>query len=97
MVALNNPLFNLGQVVATPGALEALEKAGQTPAEFLDRHIRGDWGEVDAEDRQANEEARKNGGRILSAYTKRPANEFGSSPNTIEARRVSCCRRSINA
>ena len=69
MVALNNPLFRLGQVVATPGVLEALEKAGQTPAEFLDRHVRGDWGEVDAEDRQANEEALKDGSRVLSAYT----------------------------
>ena len=68
MVALNNPLFKLGQVVAAPGALEALEKAGHTPAEFLDRHARGDWGEVDVEDRQANNEALKHGSRVLSAY-----------------------------
>ena len=68
MVALNNPLFKLGQVVATPGALEALERTGQTPAEFLDRHVRGDWGEVDDEDRQANNEALKHESRVLSAY-----------------------------
>ena len=37
--------FRLGQVVATTGVLEALEKAGQTAAEFLDRHVEGDWGE----------------------------------------------------
>jgi hypothetical protein len=29
------PLFSLGQIVATPGALAALEKAGQSPTEFL--------------------------------------------------------------
>jgi hypothetical protein len=36
------PLFSLGQLVATPGALAALAKAGQTPLEFLARHVRGD-------------------------------------------------------
>jgi hypothetical protein len=36
-------LFPLGRTVATPGALEALEEAGQMPAEFLRRHQTGDW------------------------------------------------------
>ncbi len=31
------PLFPLGQVVATPGALAALERAKQSVAFFLDR------------------------------------------------------------
>ena len=62
------PKFRLGRLVATPGALEALQEAGQSPAEFLDRHISGDWGEVDAEDRRANDEALVNGERLLSAY-----------------------------
>ena len=65
---LNKPLFKLGSVVATPGALESLDKAGQTPWQLLVRHVQGDFGEVDAEDRQANEEAIKDGSRILSAY-----------------------------
>ena len=39
------PLFELGQLVATPGALAALEKSGQTPMDFLHRHVTGDWGE----------------------------------------------------
>jgi hypothetical protein len=38
--------FPLGRVVATPGALRALEKAELLPAEFLDRHVNGDWGDV---------------------------------------------------
>jgi len=32
-------LFGLGQIVATPGALAALKKAGQQPGEFLTRHV----------------------------------------------------------
>jgi len=61
--------FPLGRVVATPGALRALEKAEQLPAEFLDRHVNGDWGDVSEADKQENEVAVEQGFRILSAYT----------------------------
>ena len=61
--------FPLGRVVATPGALSALEKAEQLPADFLDRHVNGDWGEVPDADKQENEVAVEQGFRILSAYT----------------------------
>lgn len=62
------PRFSLGRILSTPGALTALEEANQSPAEFLDRHVRGDWGDVDDEDRQANEDALRDGTRILSSY-----------------------------
>ena len=69
----NKPRFCLGQIVATPNALEAMQKAmqkaGQNALEMLKRHINGDWGEIDAEDRLANDQAVDNGGRILSAYS----------------------------
>ena len=61
--------FSLGRVVATPGALRALEKAEQLPAEFLDRHVNGDWGEVPEADKRENEYAVEYGFRVLSAYT----------------------------
>jgi hypothetical protein len=61
--------FPLGRVVATPGALRALEKAEQLPAEFLDRHVNGDWGDVTDADKQENAGAVEQGLRILSAYT----------------------------
>ena len=61
--------FPLGRVVATPGALAALEKAEQLPAEFLDRHVNGDWGEMPEADKQENELSVEQGFRILSAYT----------------------------
>ena len=62
-------LFPLGRIVATPGALRALEVAGEQPAQFLDRHTSGDWGELDQEDKRENEFSLRNGFRILSAYT----------------------------
>lgn len=68
MIADQKPLFPLGQTVATPGALEALAEAGQSPAEFLGRHVRADWGEVCDDDKAANDDALKCGSRILSAY-----------------------------
>jgi hypothetical protein len=52
--------------------LRALQEAGQTPAEFLDRHVEGDWGDaLDDEDKQENEFSVEHGLRILSAYTAR--------------------------
>jgi hypothetical protein len=62
------PLFPLGQIVATSGALAALGKAGQTPLEFLERHMHGDWGELDEEDRKENQLSLKRGFRLLSSY-----------------------------
>jgi hypothetical protein len=38
--------FSLGRIVATPGALAALEKVGKAPIDYLQRHARGDWGEA---------------------------------------------------
>jgi hypothetical protein len=60
--------FSLGRIVATPGALEALHAGGQSADEFLARHLVGDWGDLDEEDRQANDAALIDGSRILSAY-----------------------------
>lgn len=61
--------FNLGAILATPGALEALEDSNQIPAEFLNRHCSGDWGDVDPADAAENELSVEQGFRILSAYT----------------------------
>ena len=66
--AEKQPLFELGRVVATPGALAALEAADQRPEEFLARHVAGDWGEVPEEDKQENDFSVENGFRILSSY-----------------------------
>jgi hypothetical protein len=69
-------LFPLGQIVATPGALQALERAGQSPAEFLTRHVNGDWGEVPEADKKENDLSVHQGFRILSAYTTRASDKI---------------------
>jgi len=60
------PKFDLGQIVATPGALQMLR-----PEEIhvaLCRHISGDWGNLDDYDREQNEIALKEKNRLLSVY-----------------------------
>ena len=60
--------FPLGQTLATPGALEALQRNNSTGLEYLKRHASGDWGTVCEEDKQANEDALQTGERLLSSY-----------------------------
>lgn len=60
--------FSLGQVVATPGALDALRDAKDDARFYLARHLRGDWGCVCDSDKRANDQALKDGTRLLSAY-----------------------------
>lgn len=62
------PLFNLGQTVATPGAITGMEQAAVSPIELLSRHQCGDWGDLGKEDKQSNDQAVSQGERIFSAY-----------------------------
>jgi hypothetical protein len=76
------PLFKLGRVVATTGAL------GQTGHEqrliYLGRHLSGDFGCICPEDVQTNRDAIKNGDRILSAYPIDPSKSSkGYGDNTL--------------
>jgi len=69
VIDVSKPKFSLGQVVATPGALEALNESNQSPWEFISRHASGDWGEeLCDEDRELNEQALSDGSRLLSSY-----------------------------
>jgi hypothetical protein len=61
--------FPFGNLVSTPGALDALAQARETPLPYLARHAKGDWGDLDEEDKARNDSAVKEGSRILSAYT----------------------------
>ena len=56
----------LGEVVMTPGALEALSP--WQLRRYLDRHQTGDWGCVCPEDAETNYEAVREENRVLSAY-----------------------------
>ena len=63
------PLFLLGQVVATPGALDALDRAATNAMDLIQRHQSGDWGNVPPGDAEENDRSAINGWRILSSYS----------------------------
>jgi len=65
--ACTEPQFAPGKVVSTPAAT-AMEAFDCQPLVILKRHTCGDWGEIDAEDAAANDEALRCGLRLLSAY-----------------------------
>ena len=73
--------FKLGQLVATPAALEAIKNANQSLMDFIRPHIAGEWGNLCDEDKKLNDKAIANEhtagtendlrGRVLSAYQTR--------------------------
>jgi len=71
------PKFCLGRIVATPGVIEAMREAGQIPEHFLNLHASGAWGDLDNDDRKANESAiahegdTKRQSRVVSSYRTR--------------------------
>lgn len=90
-VQLLRPLFSTGQVVATPGALSLLSKAGVAPIDLITRHGFGDWAELSPEDQLQNCLAVAKGGRVFTSFS------VGSPPNVekvwviTEADRSSSC------
>jgi hypothetical protein len=82
-------LFKLGVVVATPGAIRALEENIVDSWALLQRHVNGDWGCVPEEDKQENKLSVENGNRVMSSY---PLNDRGEKLWIItEADRSSTC------
>lgn len=68
MIHLSNALFQLGEVVATPGAVETMQRHNVEPQTLLQRHVTGDWGVLCKEDAQSNNDAVTYGDRIFSSY-----------------------------
>jgi hypothetical protein len=62
------PRFQLGRTYATAAVARWAEKHGIDLSKLLHRHHCGDWGDLDAEDKQANEHALRDGARIFSSY-----------------------------
>lgn len=71
-LSLSQAKFSPGQVLATPGALAAMEECECSPLTLLSRHLGGDWGSVPTEDAEANNDALKYGDRLLSSYVIAP-------------------------
>jgi hypothetical protein len=82
----NGRLFELGQVVSTPGALEALTRDDITKA--LGRHHRGDWGDVKPDGWRENELSLREGFRLFSVYRGKSGTKFWV---ITEADRSSTC------
>jgi hypothetical protein len=83
------PLFPLGQIMAPPGAIAALERAKQSAACFLARHATGDWGELEPSDVArmttawftgfASKQLRERRGReVLDNHRGRPVGNYSS-------------------
>lgn len=75
--SLPHPLLSLGQVVATPGAIDVLDRTGTNATTLLWRHQNGDFGSLCAADVRLNLEAIVVGLRILSCY------EIGASRERV--------------
>ncbi|ABE30561.1 putative type I restriction-modification system methyltransferase subunit [Paraburkholderia xenovorans LB400] len=65
---LLHPLFPLGRLLATPGAIDLLDRTGTNATSLLHRHQCGDFGDLCASDVRANRDAILTGARILSCY-----------------------------
>lgn len=66
--------FSLGQIVATRHLLEVINPEDMHIA--LVKHSHGDWGICCNDDKQANDLALENGGRIVSIYRDRNKKKF---------------------
>jgi hypothetical protein len=63
------PLFPLGRILATPGAIEALVRNETSGAAYLSRHVQGDWSECGPEDAEANRQSVEDGSRVFGVYS----------------------------
>jgi hypothetical protein len=66
MIIVLEGKFTAGQLVITPGAMEAVPFDDVVKA--LKRHLSGDWGDLCPRDREENDLSVKEGHRLLSAY-----------------------------
>jgi hypothetical protein len=66
MILLSSMKFQLGQLVITPAALEAIPT--EHICQCINRHVCGDWGDLEGDDRRENELALRIGSRLLSVY-----------------------------
>jgi hypothetical protein len=64
-----NPMFPLGRIRITNGALEALGQSNISADSIIQRHVLGDWGDISDEEKQSNDLAVEMGGRISSTYS----------------------------
>ncbi|MCI8838822.1 MAG: hypothetical protein OSJ58_10995 [Dysosmobacter sp.] len=69
-----NPRFNPGRLMITRNAKNALPRREVDAA--INRHLSGDWGDVCQSDWQRNEQALRDGDRLLSVYQTQAGEKF---------------------
>ena len=69
-------LFALGRTLITPAAIEELRESGDDPGSFLKRHVTGDCGDLDAEDKELWMRALAEDDRLLSVYHNKLGNKI---------------------
>lgn len=80
VIYTNSARFGVGQIVATPGALELLQQTGFSAVALLSRHIHGDWGDICEDDRGENEFAITRRLRLMSVYRLVDASRLALTP-----------------
>lgn len=81
----NTARFPLGQIVATPGALQLLQETGFSAAALLARHLQNDWGDLCKDDAALNAMALADGSRIMSVYRLVDAEKLKATPRSKRA------------
>lgn len=81
----NAARFSMGQIVATPGALQLLQETGFSAAALLARHLQYDWGDLCKDDAALNAMALTDGSRIMSVYRLVDAEKLKATPRAKRA------------
>lgn len=89
------PRFELGQLYHTPGVQDVLQRYQINPFDLVERHVRGDWGDVCPEDARANELALKHGSRLLSSYELQPPKIAGQTLAPVKVWIITEADRSV--
>lgn len=89
------PKFPLGQLLATPGAIDALNDAGQSPLDFVVRHAACDWGEMSPDDKTLNDESLVDGSRLMSAYRTSKGTKIWIITEAADDKGHRCCTTAL--
>ncbi len=90
---LPQPLFALGTIQLSDKVCWLASKGLIDPLPYVQRHIRGDWGQVSEAERQANGTALERGTPMTSRFPINPGCRWSSSPAKTRARPSCNCPR----
>ena len=68
VLAQCTPRFQAGRLLMTPGVQDLIVNQNLNLATYLSRHLTGDWGDLEADDKRRNDAALRHRERLFSAY-----------------------------